>query len=592
MNNEYSFCKFRIPEKGRRVIWEITNECNYGCKYCIFASTGRKPEGELDTQQIFTVLKELKSNGFTYVKYTGGEPFIRDDMMAILKETKALGFDCDISTNASKITPEIAQELALLNLEMIHVSLDGHNQKIHEAVRGKKSFIPTIDGLKNLVAANNKIRIGCVIHEYNQNHIKEMIEYCELLGVNELIFSMMEPVGRLKNKNIGLSNKSSEDLKNDILSHHHTIKVSHNLEPLLATLKPASQLQSKSCPGGDKFLFINSLGMVSPCPWVADKRPDLSSENIKKNSLNQIMKSMSKFQEITKSIPGLCPVEDMDKFNAIEKFHGKIYSFTTENLSYMEQMNFKDKNVMTIGGSFDQAIVAYMLGAKKVINIDINPVAKYWAELKYICLKTLGYNDYKSFLLRNDLALNYETFSQIKPLLSFQTLAFFEQQYKLFPKLRESFLFNNTYDNYENKKFLSYYLISEEKYIKAKNNIKEFLWLNQDISNTISETFDIILLSNISDYSHMIYSGNHLESYRDKVVKPWMKQLSCNGSIMFGYVYDYDNTLNSDKRNIFNIKEKRLEVYKNCGTYKEKIIATALNVKDLYDCVCILEKNE
>ena len=592
MNNEYSFCKFRIPENGNRVIWEITNECNYGCKYCIFASTGKKPEGELNTLQIFSVLKELKENGFTYVKYTGGEPFIRNDMMQILHETKRLGFDCDISTNASKITPQIAHELALLDLEMIHVSLDGHTQKIHEAVRGKKSFLPTIDGLKNLTEANNKIRIGCVIHEYNQDYLKDMIDYCEGLGVDELIFSMMEPVGRLKNKDIGLSNKSSEDLKKDIISHPHKIKVSHNLEPLLSVFKPISQLKLKSCPGGDKFLFINSLGMVSPCPWVADKRPDLIAENIKENPLHEIINFMQRFQRITKIMPGVCPVEDVNKFNKIEKFDGKLYGFTTENLVYMTKINFKDKEVMTVGGSFDQAIMAYMLGAIKVTNIDINPISKYWAELKYISLQNLDYNSYKNFLLRNKNALSYDIFAKLKKLLSPETSAFFEDQYSLFPNLRESLLFNNKHDDYETKINLSYYLKSKNNYLIAQEKLKDFIWITQDISQIIPATFDIILLSNISDYSHLLYLGDHISAYRDNIVLPWFNCLNNGGIMMFGYVYDYHNVLHSDKRNTFNIKEKRLESYKKMGIYKEKIIQTALTEKNLHDCVCILEKNE
>lgn len=589
MVKDYSFCKFRIPQEGKRVIWEITNECNYGCKYCIFASTGRKPEGELDTQQVFKVLKELRENGFTYVKYTGGEPFIRDDMLEILKETKSLGFDCDISTNASKITPQIAQELALLNLEMIHVSLDGHTKEIHESVRGKKSFIQTIDGLKNLTEAKNKIRIGTVIHSQNESSLQEMIKYCESLGVDELIFSIMEPVGRLKGKNTGLSTKSYEELKQSIINYPHTIKVSHNIEPLIKPLIPAHKINVKTCPGGDKFLFINSLGAISPCTWVSEKRPDLITENIKDKPLSLIMDSMVRFQSIAKNLPGVCPVEDLNKFNTIEKFYGKIYAFTTENLSYMSFLDFKNKEVMTVGGSFDQAIVAYLLGAKKVTNIDINPVSKYWAELKYVCLKNMSYEQYKSFFLRSEGSLLYEVFSKIKNLLKEDTLGFFEQQYSLFPNLRESTLFNNKYDSYDSKLKLSYYLLSQSNYEQAQKNIKDFIWLSQDIKEVEKDFFDIILLSNVSDYSHVLYPENHINSYRDNIVIPWLNKLNPLGVMMFGYVYDCDNVMSSDKRNIFNDKNIRLDCYKELGIYKEIVVHTALTNKELYDCACIIK---
>ena len=40
--NRYPFCLFRIPENGGRVLWEITNTCNYRCSYCIFSSEAKK----------------------------------------------------------------------------------------------------------------------------------------------------------------------------------------------------------------------------------------------------------------------------------------------------------------------------------------------------------------------------------------------------------------------------------------------------------------------------------------------------------------------------------------------------------------------
>ena len=40
--NRYPFCLFRIPENGGRVLWEITNTCNYNCSYCIFSSETKK----------------------------------------------------------------------------------------------------------------------------------------------------------------------------------------------------------------------------------------------------------------------------------------------------------------------------------------------------------------------------------------------------------------------------------------------------------------------------------------------------------------------------------------------------------------------
>ena len=259
-SKEYDFCKFRIPKDGGRVIWEITNACNYTCSYCIFASTGKIPEGELNTQDIFNTIDELKNNNFKYLKFTGGEPFIRKDMVDILKYSFKNDMICDISTNASFINEKIAKELSLLPLEMIHVSIDGHTQEIHEKVRGKNSFLPTLKGLEYLAKYNKNIRIGCVIHKYNENYIFDMVKLVEKFAIKEIIFSLMEPVGRLRHKDDNLATKSISQLQKEIEDISSIIKISHNLNS--HSIKESSE---KICPGGKKFLFINSLGIVSPC---------------------------------------------------------------------------------------------------------------------------------------------------------------------------------------------------------------------------------------------------------------------------------------------------------------------------------------
>lgn len=318
-DSHLSFCKFRIPQHSGRVIWEITNECNYACSYCIFASTGRKPQGELETSDIYRVLHELQEARFTHIKFTGGEPFLRPDMMDILDKSTQMNFIFDISTNASRFTEDIAYRLAQSSAEMIHISLDGHDSDTHQFVRGKKSFSPTLMGLRLLLSQPSRppVRIGCVIHQGNQNQLFEMVQFCSDLGVEELVFSLMEPVGRMKEHHPKLATLAVLEMIEQIQlatqwlhTEKHSLKVSHNLQTQQTqsiqfygknSLHSKSQGQGNSnnnntnseavCPGGQRFLFINSLGKVSPCTWVSEYAPHEFVQSLKDDSLKTILQS-------------------------------------------------------------------------------------------------------------------------------------------------------------------------------------------------------------------------------------------------------------------------------------------------------------
>lgn len=291
--NRYPFCLFRIPENGGRVLWEITNTCNYHCSYCIFSSEAKKYEDELNTEEVMRTIKELKENNFTYIKFTGGEPFTRNDMIQILKYASELGFDMDISTNASLITEEIAQELQNINFPMVHVSLDGNDKYSHEYVRGENTFEKTLRGIRYLTKNNVYTRIGTVIYKQNEDKLEEIVKLAIELKANEIIFSFMEAVGRLKGDETIISKRTINSVKEEIeklgVKYKEQIQVKYSF-----TENKICKNQEGICPAISKFIYINNLGQISPCTWVVSENPKYKSELTLKNST---------FAEIIKSEP-------------------------------------------------------------------------------------------------------------------------------------------------------------------------------------------------------------------------------------------------------------------------------------------------
>ena len=290
--NRYPFCLFRIPENGGRVLWEITNTCNYHCSYCMFSSEAKKYEGELTTDEIKRTIKDLKENNFKYIKFTGGEPFTRKDMTEILKYARQLDFDMDVSTNASLITDEIAKELKNMKFPMVHVSLDGHDKETHEYVRGKNTFERTLNGIKCLTENNVYTRIGTVIYKKNEDKLEEIIKLAIKLKANEIIFSFMEAIGRLDGDETIISKRTTDDVKNEL--EKLIIKYKEKIQVKYSLTENKKCIAEGRCPAVNKFLYINNLGQVSPCTWVVSKNAEYKSKLTLKNST---------FSEVIKSDP-------------------------------------------------------------------------------------------------------------------------------------------------------------------------------------------------------------------------------------------------------------------------------------------------
>lgn len=292
-------CKFTLPNNEAKAIWEITHQCNYGCSYCMFSCNNKKIDNELTKEECFHVIDELVKNNFKHLKITGGEPFIRKDIIEIL-EYASKRLITDISTNASLLTKEKVEQLNKLKLKMIHVSLDG-NKNEHESVRGVNTYERTLRGLEALKNSKNKVRIGSVIHLNNENDLENLVCDSIKLHADEIIFSIMEPVSGqdrslIKTKDNEYLSKEIDDLKE---KYKEEIIVNYNFS------KQPNYVHT--CPAGEKFIYINNLGQISPCPWIHENNKNcISKTSLRDSSFQEIMKEENLKKFLVKKKQGKC----------------------------------------------------------------------------------------------------------------------------------------------------------------------------------------------------------------------------------------------------------------------------------------------
>ncbi len=133
---------------------------------------GRK---ELTTEKIKDIILEAASLGCLKVRFTGGEPLLRKDFEEIYIFARKLGLKVLLFTNATLITPYIADLFARIPpLEKIEISVYGMSEESYESVtRNPGSFQAFKKGIKLLQDRKIPFIVKVAILPPNKNELKD-----------------------------------------------------------------------------------------------------------------------------------------------------------------------------------------------------------------------------------------------------------------------------------------------------------------------------------------------------------------------------------------------------------------------------------
>jgi MoaA/NifB/PqqE/SkfB family radical SAM enzyme len=176
----------QVPSLSNK-LWIYTNfDCNLWCTYCVAESSPRTARRALSFEEIQQVLNEAENLDFEHIYFTGGEPFILDDIYEILAYASNR-FPTTVLTNAMLFHGKRLNNLRSIandNLS-IQVSLDGALAEQHDAFRGEGTWAKTVDGIKKLKADGFHVCISTTETQANKSHINELRTFVQSLGVAE-----------------------------------------------------------------------------------------------------------------------------------------------------------------------------------------------------------------------------------------------------------------------------------------------------------------------------------------------------------------------------------------------------------------------
>jgi radical SAM protein with 4Fe4S-binding SPASM domain len=259
----------------------LSYKCNLHCNHCYIPAM----RDLLDTSEIKRILDQLADLRGIFVRFTGGEPFLRKDILEVLSHAKMRGFAVAVNTNGFFITEDVANALRRIYPMDVNISVYGCKPQTHDLVTQRKGSLEvSLRAIELLRSAGVNVNINYVVMNHNVDEMEQVKSWAEERGVG------FRPEYSIFPKRDGDKKPLCHRATNQQLIRIFRAGLIREPKPTLC--KPASIK-----------LRIDPNGTVHPCEML-----DYDLGNLKEKSLAQIWNSheVQEFRAINIQSPAKC----------------------------------------------------------------------------------------------------------------------------------------------------------------------------------------------------------------------------------------------------------------------------------------------
>lgn len=308
---------------------ELSKNCNLRCIYC-YANAGEKAENELTLQETLNGIGQAYNLGARkFGIIGGGETLLYPHLFEVIDFIKKLGAGVTVFTNATLITPQIAQELFERKVNIV-AKCNSLNPKIQDFLTGVKGSFERIQkGIKNLRKVGYPTKDAALVIEtvICRQNLKELPKlWCWIRNQRCIpFFERLTIQGRALRfkRELEVSPRELYKLFKKLLEIDQR-KYGYTWE-----IQPP--WTAKVCDRHFYNAFMTSEGYIQPCSGV-----DIHVGNIRYQKLSDILKTspvIKALRYIDKNIKGYCKICPLHKKNRCYGCRGTTYQTTGDILA-------------------------------------------------------------------------------------------------------------------------------------------------------------------------------------------------------------------------------------------------------------------
>jgi molybdenum cofactor biosynthesis protein A len=284
----------------------VTDRCNLRCNYCMPAEgiDFAKNDKLFTITELCSLAEIMVEQGIDKVRITGGEPFVRKDLMVLLRHLAQLNGlkEISITTNATLIGPHI-HELKELGITNVNVSMDAIDRATFERITRRNQYDVVHDNLIRLLSEGFKVRINFIaLAGQNTQDILPMLDLTKYHDVGVRYLEEMPFNGGSKTfdriewdyKRILEHIKTAHPDYYQLPSPKTSTSINYKIPGYVGTFGVIPSFSRTFC-GSCNRLRISATGDVITCLYAqasTNLRDIMRSANAKQNIRQEILKAI------------------------------------------------------------------------------------------------------------------------------------------------------------------------------------------------------------------------------------------------------------------------------------------------------------
>ena len=196
LTNRYNSRFSQLFERAERetrpisAMIEVTHRCHLACVHCYLEDNHQwhDRDRELSTTELTSIIDQLKDAGCFFLTITGGEIFLRPDILDIVRHARRHGLAVTLFTTGTLLTEEKIDELADLYPMGVELSLYSVDASVHDGITKKPgSHSKTMWALHSLRSKGVRVLIKCPLMQQNINSYQGLKDLAHRLGISLLV---------------------------------------------------------------------------------------------------------------------------------------------------------------------------------------------------------------------------------------------------------------------------------------------------------------------------------------------------------------------------------------------------------------------